>query len=428
MNDLAADMQLQTSVPVTKSTAPDTAPNRVPRITAHAFGDSQAVLAAIEDAARDRRMQRAHLTVATGGVKTALAQYRTSPTPNLILLESQADGGRLLAELDSLAEVCDAGTRLIVIGESNDIDLYRELMRRGVSEYLRTPIEPPAVVSAIATAYADAGPQNLGRLYAFIGACGGVGSSTIAHNVAATLSRTSGTGVVLADMDMAFGTASLNFGLEPTANIGEAIRDVAKFDDQMLDRLLTRCNDHLSLLAAPSGPDEPIDIDAGAFEKILDVVQASASHVVLDLPSVWASWTRDALVAADEVVITATPDLASLTNARHLIDSLRLARPNDGAPRLVLNQVGVPGRPEIKPRDFAKALEVQPAITLPFDAAAFGEAANAGRVLADASRRSAQAKAFGALAQILHAGAPATARAGVLGRLFGRGKIAPRKA
>ena len=400
---------------------------RIPRITAHTFCETPAVAAAIAASERDRRMARAQVSSSIGGVRTAVAQYRQAPTPNLIIVESRAAPDALLEDLDQLAAVCDVETRVIVIGASNDIELYRQLMRRGISDYLCVPIEPMALVAAIAGAFDDAGSARLGRLYAFMGARGGVGSSTIAHNVAAALGVCSGGDVMLIDMDLAFGTASLNFGLEPAGSIGDALRDGGRLDEQVLDRLLTRCNDRLSLLAAPAASEAPLAAEPAAFEKLLDLAQRSVSHVVIDMPHVWTDWSRAIMVMADEVVLTASPDLASLKHAKHLLDALRPARPNDAEPRLVLNQVGMPKRPEIAAGDFADTLQIAPAATIRFDAAAFGHAANTGEILALASAKSQPSQAFRTLAETLAGRAPAEGGSWLLNRLFRRGRVAPRK-
>ncbi|MDA1320981.1 MAG: pilus assembly protein CpaE, partial [Proteobacteria bacterium] len=124
----------------------------------------------------------------------------------------------------------------------------------------------------------------------------------------------------------------------------------------------------------------------------------------------WSGWMRRALISADEVVVVATPDLASLRNAKNMIDLIRQGRPNDAPPRLVLNQVGVPGRPEIPVKDFGAALGVHPSLVIPFDAKVFGAAANNGQMIVDSAARTKAAEAFETLAQIVsHRELPTTA-------------------
>ena len=104
---------------------------------------------------------------------------------------------------------------------------------------------------------------------------------------------------------------------------------------------------------------------------------------MLDVPHIWSGWARRALVGADEIVLVASPDLANLRNAKSLIDSVRGARPHDAPPRLVMNGIGVPKRPEIAIADFCKAVDLKPIAVIPFDPKLFGTAANNGQMIAE---------------------------------------------
>ena len=103
--------------------------------------------------------------------------------------------------------------------------------------------------------------------------------------------------------------------------------------------------------------------------------------VIVDLPHAWTPWTRHVLSAADEIVIVATPDLASLRNTKNMIEALQTRRKNDAAPRLVINQTGVAKRPEIATKEFAATVGLDPALVLPFDPSLFGGAANNGKMV-----------------------------------------------
>ncbi|MFC4172912.1 CpaE family protein [Microvirga sp. GCM10011540] len=374
---------------------------RMPRITIHAFFDTPEIGVSIHSAAADRLMSRVKTTVRGGGLAAAVEFYRQSPTPNLILVESRSADSTFLSELDSLAEVCDAGTKVMAIGHTNDISFYRELMRRGVSEYLVAPTDPFSLIRSISDLYGETTSTKLGQIYAFVGAKGGVGSSVIAHNVAWSIASRLSLDVIVADMDLPFGTASLDFNVDPSSGIAEAIQDVGRLDEVLLDRLLTKCSDHLNLLSAPANLEGSYDLAEAAMEPLLDLAQATVPYLILDMPHLWTAWARKTLLSADEIVITATPDLANLRNTKSLVGFLRQARPNDPLPRLVLNQVGVPKRPEIKPLDFAKAVQLDISACVPFDANLFGTAANNGQVIADVSARAAAPKIIAGLADAL---------------------------
>ncbi|MDR3463845.1 MAG: CtpF protein, partial [Beijerinckiaceae bacterium] len=131
----------------------------------------------------------------------------------------------------------------------------------------------------------------------------------------------------------------------------------------------------------------------------IDILRASTPFIVLDVPHGWNGWTRRALVGADEIVLVANPDLANLRNAKSLVDTLKAARPHDGAPRLVMNQAGVPKRPEISIADFCKAVDLEAECVIPFDPKLFGTAANNGQMIAEVEASSKIAATFSELAR-----------------------------
>lgn len=367
---------------------------RIPAITLHAFCETPEVTAAMQTAVADRRMARTHATVHAGGIDAALKLYHNTATPDLVLFESHAGAAPLYLQLDALASVCGTSTKVMVIGHSNDIGLYRGLLARGLSDYLVAPVEPMLIISAISHLYQVTGTAKLGRSFAFVGAKGGAGSSTVAQNVAASMARLYGSDVILADLDLAFGSAGLGFNIDRGQGIGEALQDAGRLDDGLLERLLSRCGDHLSVLTAPASLEACYDLSEGAFEHVLDLARSSVPFVVLDIPHLWTSWAKKTLLAADEIIITAAPDLVGFRNTKNLISVIRAARPNDAPPKVVLNQVGVPKRSEIKAAQFAKALDMEPLACIPFEPSTFSAAANAGRMIADVAARSSAARHF----------------------------------
>lgn len=372
----------------------------IPRIAIQAFCETSDVAELLEAAGADRRMSRAHLKVQMGGLPAAVEFYGSAPTPNLVVVESKGKAEEILGHLDGLAEVCDPGTKVMVIGHVNDVVLYRELIRRGVSEYVVMPLTMFDVVRAIGELYHGPAAAPVGRTIAFIGAKGGCGSSTVAHNVAWSIGKTFGTEVMITDLDLAWGTAALDFNQEPPQGVVEALNSPERLDETFLDRLLTKCSDQLSILAAPAMLDRAYDYEEQDFDTIIEVARSAVPIVVLDLPHQWSSWTRRQLREADDVVIVAAPDLANLRNAKNLVDTLKTGRPNDAPPHLVFNMVGVPKRPEIKPEEFAKALELPIAAIIPFDAAVFGNAANKGLMIGEMDAKHASAEVFRTLATL----------------------------
>ena len=391
----------------------------IPRIAIHVFCEKPETAGIAEQASRDRRLSRAVTSIRSGGLAAAVEAYQNESTPSLVVVESSNPNDVMLGLLDQLAEVCDPGTKVVVIGAANDIALYRELMRRGVSEYLVPPLQPLQLIGAVTTLYSDPTSPFIGRQVAFVGAKGGVGSSTLAHNFAYALSERMHTNTVLVDFDLAFGTAGLDFNQDPLQGVANALSQPDRLDPVLLERMMARCGERLSLFAAPATLDDDYDIAADAYDEVAGKIRSTAPFVVLDLPHLWSGWMRRILLSSDEVVLVATPDLASLRNGKNIADLLRQNRPNDAPPRLVLNQTGVQGRPEIPVKDFGEALGLTPALVLPFDAKLFGRAANNGQMIHELNPKSRAAEGLDHLAELISKREPVQqVRRGGLASLF----------
>jgi pilus assembly protein CpaE len=386
---------------------PDNAPpaaddyiSPAPRVSVQAFCETVETAAAVRSAGEDRRLGKAHLTVQMGGVVAAIESYRTVPTPNVIILETEGRSD-ILAGLDELATVCDPGTRVVVIGTANDAAPYRELVRRGVSDYVVGPVKPLDVVRSICSLFSASEAIPVGRVIAVVGAKGGVGASTVAHNVAWAIARDLALDSVVIDLDLAFCTAGLDYNQDPLQGIANAVFSPDRLDTAVMDRLLAKCTDNLSLLAAPATLDRVYDFGADAFDAIFDTLRMTTPCIVLDVPHQWSGWTKRILVGADDILIVAEPDLANLRNTKNMLSMLQASRPNDRPPLYCLNQVRMPKRPEIDARGFTKTIESPPIASIPFDSRMFGTAANNGQMIAEISANHRTTEMFLQIAQQL---------------------------
>ncbi|MBL8788944.1 MAG: AAA family ATPase [Rhizobiales bacterium] len=373
----------------------------VPRVDIHIFCETQETGQAIQVASGDRRMSRAHVTIQLGGIAAAVQVYQSQPTPHVLVVETHGSRDQVMVELTRLAEVCQATTKVVVIGHVNDVILYRELMKAGISEYIVAPVTSVGFIESIAGLFNDPKAAPLGRIVSFVGAKGGVGSSTIAHNIGWALSQRQNIDTIITDLDLAFGTAALNFNQDGAGGIMDALAQPDRVDSTLIDRLMTKLGSKLSLLNGPSTVDRDMSIEAHAVETILNVVRYSAPLVIVDVPNMWAPWIKYTLLNSDEIIITATPELPALRNAKNLVDMLKAARPNDKPPRLILNQVGVPKRPEIPVNDFAKAIGIQPSVVIPHDPQTFGMAQGNGQMVFEVAPKSKSAEVLGDLARQL---------------------------
>ena len=356
----------------------------LPRLNIDAFCETEAGLSVLQACSQDRRLTRTRWQIRSGGINTALEAYHSTSTPHLIILESAAGPDQLLADIMKLAEVCDSGTRVLIIGRSNEVRLYRELIRNGVSDYLVSPASLSEIIAVLDALFADPSTAPSGRSIAVIGAKGGTGASTLAHNISWSLANQFKHEVVLADMDLPFGTVNINFDQDPTLGIADAVYAPERVDEVYLDRLLAESSEHLSLLAAPSTLEKTYDFESESFVSVVESALRTTQLLVLDMPHCWNNWTRTTLMQADEIIIVATPELASLRNTKNLLDTLILLRPNDRPAHLILNQTGVPKRPEISAADFCSPLNIKPLAVIEFDPHFFGTAANNAHMLGEA--------------------------------------------
>jgi len=392
----------------------------IPRIAIHAFCTRTSTLNLMRGITKDRRMKNVAMDVFEGGAAAATQYYVNETTPNLLIIEGSGDPRQLLAELDSLAEYCDENIRVVVVGQTNDIRLYRELMRRGVSEYLVAPLDPVQMIRAIAGLFTDPEAPFTGKTLAVTGVKGGVGASSIAHNLAWALTERCKVNATLVDLDLNFGTTGLDFNQDTAATIADALMSPDRFDDAIMGRLISKATDRLSLFTAPATLDRTYNLDPETYTRVLEQVRGSVPFMILDLPHIWTDWFKSTVISADELIVVAGPDLASLRNGKNLIDFLKAARPNDNPPKLVLNMVGLPKRPEIPPKDFGQAIGLDPTLVLPFDAQLFGTAANNGQMVFDVAPESKVSQGLDQLAALLTGKEIQAAKPSMLKKLLGK--------
>ena len=202
--------------------------------------------------------------------------------------------------------------------------------------------------------------------------------------------------------------------------MADALLQPERADDAVIERLLAKASDRLSLFTAPASISQIMDIPDDSYLSVIEVVRRNVPFLVLDLPHVWSRWVQRTLVASDEVIIVCQPDLASLRNGKNYIDQLKAARPNDNPPRLVINMSGVPKRPEIPVKDFGAAIGVEPEVILPFEPELFGTAANNGQMISETDGASRSAQAIDHMASLLTGRAVADQQKSFIKKLLGK--------
>ena len=369
------------------------------RIPIGGFPLSQETQSAMEALTGDRLLFRCNFEIHPGGLNTAVSVLAERATPSLLIVEVDAPRDVFFEHLEMLANVCDPTTKVILIGQHNDIDLFQELLKNGVSDYLVGPVNAERLRDSISRIYQGMEADSDGRVIAFSGLAGGVGSSVIAHNTANELADLYDCRAVVIDLDVCFGTAALNFNVQPRQTIAEALSQIGRLDDNLLDQFLMLFEEKVAILASPASLTIGAQITQESFDALLRAVRPMGDFIILDLPHVWTPWVSDALAAADEVVLVARPDLTNLRNAKNMVEFIGPKRGVEAPTRLVLNQVGVSKRADLTEKDFMEAVAMSPAVSIPYDAEVFGRALNNGEMLSKVAKKSKATVAIGDLAK-----------------------------
>jgi pilus assembly protein CpaE len=353
------------------------------RLTIDVFCHAEQTSNAAKALAEQRAFARCKIAVRDGGLARAVTHFADHPSPHLIIVEDDGDTSTLQSRLDALAQVVEPGRKLIVVGAVNDISVYRRIVSLGVTDYLVSPLSLEGMTDAIERAAHDPkGPERC-KFVAVTGARGGVGASTIAHNMAWAAAKRINLRTILADMDLTYGTGGLAFNQEPRTAFGEAFNDPERMDVTLLERYMAGDDENLQILSTPGMLRHYNDIDEESVEKAIDLCRQMAKLVIVDVPHVWTEWSEALLTSADETILVLAPDIANIRDARNLLDFLNGKRGDSKQVKVVINKSDVAKRTRLLPKDISNTLGVQPVAAIPFDPTTFIEAANDGKMIGD---------------------------------------------
>jgi pilus assembly protein CpaE len=158
---------------------------------------------------------------------------------------------------------------------------------------------------------------------------------------------------------------------------------------------------NISLLCSPGNLNTGVDITDRSLEKILSIIRQMASYVILDVPHLWNNWVQDVLVDADETVIVGAPNLYNLRNGKNMIEFLAPNRGIHIPTRFVLNKVGEAKKGELEAKEFKEVMDVQPALSIPYDSETFNSAMNNGEMISKVAASSKAAHSIEVLAKMV---------------------------
>jgi pilus assembly protein CpaE len=342
---------------------------------------------------------------------------RTSGTPgrdgaSLAVVSVERDQEAGFALVSSLSA---AGTRVAVVGPAKDPDLILRAMRAGAREFVVCG-DPERLEVAVRNLARPLTSANAGGILAFFSAKGGMGSTSLAANVAGALAAR-GDRVCLVDLDVELGDVQSSLDIQGGYSIADVIANLRRLDRDLLDSSVTRHRSGVSVLSYGEHPEESERIEPESLGKLFAFLRRQYEHVVLDGVHGFDERSLAALDASDRVVLVVTQEVLSVRSAQRCVAIFRKLGYGDDKLRVVVNRHQK--NANITKDVIAQTIGVPAAATVANDFQAFVRAVNRGGMLLEEARRPQVARDVAALADLLAPAAAPAQKVGILGRWFG---------
>jgi len=351
------------------------------------------------EAAADAGIAEPHVVVAKIDEVLRRLQKISTPKTLVVDLSGVAD---IMAEVMRLAEVCDEGTHVIIIGDVNDIETYRKLISFGVQDYFAKPLSAEAVVEGLTKCgkpegTEEAATNQVGDVIGVVGSRGGVGATSVGVNLAWSLSSQGSRKVALVDLDLFFGSCGLALDLDLGRGFREALENPSRIDSLFIERAMVKANDNLFVLSAEEALDTMINFDGAAIELLIDHLRRDFQSVVVDLPRFAARTQAAILTPPSTLVVVSDPSLAGMRDTLRLTQLLKKVAPKTDL-QVILNKVGAHPSSELAKADFEKGAEMKISSVIPYDIKSFGVCASTGKPLSKVAAKGRAQKAISGIA------------------------------
>lgn len=319
-----------------------------------------------------------------GGVDVAIEYLSTYASPRLVIVDI-SNSELPLSEVNALAEACEPGVEVVVIGKHNDIGLFRDLMQIGVSDYLAKPVTRDLLRRSIDTVRAGSQTLNIrgrtGKLIAVTGVRGGVGATTVTANLGWLLTQKVGRRVAMVDLDFNYGALSLALDQKATPGLREALENIHRVDQLFLERTLVHVDQRMALLSCEEPLDYEVKFETRAYDELIGHLVKQFHYVIVDVPHAAGPNYRHALRVAAIRIVVLDPTLASV---RHTIRLLKSIGSEEISTQtiLVLNRRWAPGEGDLSIEEIEKALDRRIDVTVPYGKATLVVAENSGGLVA----------------------------------------------
>lgn len=285
---------------------------------------------------------------------------KTKFIPNYIIIDVGSRGVNTIAEIDQLAEYCVENTKVVVVGAINDLNLYRQLLQRGVAEYFMKPFSVRDVKEALlrnAAEITKAGSGGAdGKIISFMSAASGDGATTVALNVAYQLAKESKQKTLIVDMDYQFGMIARNLDLSPNYGMKELYEHPeGSIDLTLIDKTVINYRENLGIISAPKQLRYFPTITSNMIGNLLYTLRTKYKYIVLDLPHIWSDWVVSTLKEVDHNYLVSQLWIKSATHASRFLDAIQVNGIPAGKTSLVINRSGSKFKEAVSPADFSTA-------------------------------------------------------------------------
>jgi pilus assembly protein CpaE len=335
-------------------------------------------------------------TIKEGGIQTAITAMSQQEAPDILVVDF-AEIEAPKSALRTLRTLCAPTTKIVGLGDVNDIHLFHSLIDAGATDYLAKPFNAEEFISVIehvATGGSGAAEQkSTSRTVLVTGIRGGVGASSLITGIAWHLAERSGINVAVVDLDLIFGTVALEFDLEPSHGLREILENPERVDSLFIDSALVRATEHLSILAAEELLEDPPDIKAGAMDLLIAELRRQSDCIFVDVPCSLLVAHPEIMSQADHLAIVSEMKLAAIRDIMRLATFVKDSG-RDLPMSVIANKVSTKDKPEVTKKEFSRGISMPVDFVLPWDPKALTEAAKSGRAVTDSVPKSPLSRAI----------------------------------
>lgn len=305
--------------------------------------------------------------VASGGIDAAIAWLQKHGRSPQRLLVDISGSDRPLDALDRLADACEPSVEVYALGNRNDVGLFRNLLARGVQDYLVKPLSAELLRRTVLQASGAVRRGRHGKCVAIIGTRGGVGTTAIATQLARALGQ-GGTRrrVVYLDLNLYDGSGPTMLGCSPGSALLDVLANTDRLDQQYLERALTDVGNGVYALAAELDYAEIFTLAEGALGTLLKALSQYFHYVILDVPQRGGALATEALAHAAQVCLVGEPSVHSARTFARLVRHIG-SRPNSPTVLTILNHPQPMSRHRVRDQDFAQAVGLALQVQIPHD-------------------------------------------------------------